>query len=127
MSEAEGESSGGDLIVLPESDEELLRECEAETFRSGGPGGQHVNKVETGVRLRHPPSGIVVTCREERSQYRNKMNCLRKLREEAARLNHRPAKRVPTRKSRAARQRTLEEKSRRSRVKQLRSKPRGDD
>src|ERR687889_631955 len=86
MSEAEGGARGGDeLIRLPESDEELLRECEAETFRSGGPGGQHVNKVETGVRLRHVPSGIVVSCREERSQHRNKMNCLRKLREEAAR------------------------------------------
>jgi protein subunit release factor B len=127
MSEAEGEALGRDFVRLPESDEELLRECEAETFRSGGPGGQHVNKVETGVRLRHLPSGMVVTCREARSQHRNKMNCLRKLREEAARLNHRPAKRVPTRRTRAAKQRTLEEKSRRSRVKQLRSKPRADD
>jgi ribosome-associated protein len=127
MSGTEAEALGRELIRLPESDEELLRECEAETFRSGGPGGQHVNKVETGVRLRHVPSGIVVTCREERSQYRNKMNCLRKLRDEAARLNHRPAKRVPTRRTRAARRRALEEKARRSRVKQLRSKPRADD
>src|SRR5919199_2527767 len=116
-----------DTITLPESDEELLRECEAETFRSGGPGGQHVNKVETGVRLRHVPSGIVVACREGRSQHRNKMNCLRKLREEAARLNHRPAKRVPTRRTRAARERTLEEKARRSQVKRLRSKPTRED
>jgi protein subunit release factor B len=127
MSEAEGGALGRDFVRLPESDEELLRECEAETFRSGGPGGQHVNKVETGVRLRHLPSGMVVTCREERSQHRNKMNCLRKLREEAARLNHRPAKRVPTRRTRAAKNRTLEEKARRSRVKSLRSKPRADD
>jgi protein subunit release factor B len=129
MSEMEGETRGGveELIRLPESDEELLRECEAETFRSGGPGGQHQNKVATGVRLRHLPTGLVATCREGRSQHRNKMNCLRKLREEAARLNHRPAKRVPTRRTRAAKERTLEEKSRRSRVKQLRSKPRADD
>jgi ribosome-associated protein len=127
MPDREGEARGDVFVRLPESDEELLRECEAETFRSGGPGGQHVNKVETGVRLRHVPSGIVVTCREERSQYRNKMNCLRKLREEAARLNHRPAKRVPTRRTRAARERTLEGKARRSRVKQMRSKPRADD
>lgn len=115
------------MIKLPESDEELLRECEVETFRSGGPGGQHVNKVETGVRLRHLPSGLVVNCREERSQHRNKMTCVRKLREQAARLNYRPPKRVPTRRTRAAKERTLEEKSRRSRVKRLRSKPPGED
>ena len=114
-------------IKLPESDEELLRECEVETFRSGGPGGQHVNKVETGVRLRHVPSGVVVNCREERSQHRNKMNCLRKLREEAARRNYRPPKRVPTRRTRAAKERTLEAKSRRSEVKRRRSKPTRDD
>ena len=115
------------MIELPESDADLLRECEVETFRSGGPGGQHVNKVETGVRLTHTPSGIVVTCREERSQYRNKKTCLQKLRDEAERLNYRAPKRVPTRRTRAARERTLEEKTRRSRVKQLRSRPRGED
>lgn len=115
------------MIRLPETDEELLRECEVETFRSGGPGGQHVNKVETGVRLRHVPSGVVVTCREERSQYRNKTSCLRRLRAEIARLNYRPPKRVPTRRTRAARERTLEEKSRRSQVKRMRSKPARED
>src|ERR1044071_9289128 len=115
------------MIILPESDEELLRECEVETFRSGGPGGQHVNKVETGVRLKHLPSGVVVNCREERSQHRNKMNCLRKLREEVARLNSRKPKRAPPRRTRAAKERTLEEKSRRSQIKRQRSKPTGDD
>ena len=115
------------MIVLPESDEELLRECEVETFRSGGPGGQHVNKVETGVRLTHAPSGVVVTCREERSQHRNKSACLKKLRERVERLNHRPAKRVPTKRTRAAEERTLEEKARRSRVKRMRTKPASDD
>jgi protein subunit release factor B len=115
------------MITLPDSDEELLRECEVETFRSGGPGGQHANKVETGVRLTHTPSGVVVTCREERSQYRNKSNCLRRLREEVARLNYRPPKRVPTRRTRAAKERTLEAKSRRSRVKRLRTKPAPED
>jgi ribosome-associated protein len=115
------------MWVLPESDEELLRECEVDTFRSGGPGGQHVNKVETGVRLRHVPSGVVVNCREERSQHRNKMNCLRKLREEVARLNYRPPKRVPTRRTRGAKERTLQAKSRRSQIKRLRGKPPADD
>ena len=117
----------GDTIKLPESDEELLRECEVETFRASGPGGQHVNTTESGVRLRHLPSGVVVTSREERSQHRNKSNCLRRLREEVARLNYRPPKRVPTRRTRAAKERTLEEKTRRAQVKKLRSKPARED
>jgi len=115
------------VIKLPESDEALLRECEVETFRSSGPGGQHVNKTESAIRLRHLPSGVVVTSQQERSQHRNKAICLRKLREKIERLNYRPPKRVPTRKSRSAKNRTLEEKSRRSRVKRLRAKPSRDE
>jgi protein subunit release factor B len=115
------------VIKLPESDADLLRECEVDTFRSSGPGGQHVNKTESAVRLRHLPSGIAVTSQEERSQYRNKAICLEKLRKKIEQLNHRPAKRVPTRKSRSAKNRTLEAKARRSQVKRLRAKPSGDD
>ncbi|MEP6911590.1 MAG: peptide chain release factor-like protein [bacterium] len=115
-----------EMIKLPESDEELLRECAVETFRSSGPGGQHVNKTESAVRLRHR-SGVVVRSQEERSQHRNKAICLRKLREKVEQLNYRPAKRVPTRVPRSAKNRTLEEKARRSRLKRLRSKPSGDE
>ena len=115
------------MIVLPESDEELLRECEVETFRASGPGGQHVNKTESAVRLRHLPTGLVVTSRESRSQHQNKAACLLKLRAEVARLNHRPAERVPTRVPRGAKNRTLEAKARRSRLKRLRSKPAADE
>jgi len=117
----------GNMIVLPESDEELLRECLVDTFRSSGPGGQHVNKTESAVRLTHLPSGLVVTAQQERSQHRNKALCLQKLRERVARLNHRPAKRVPTRVPRSAKNRTLEEKARRSQIKRLRSKPSADE
>jgi ribosome-associated protein len=115
------------VIKLPESDADLLRECEVETFRSSGPGGQHVNKTESGVRLRHLPSRIVVTSQQERSQYRNKAICLQKLRRKIEQLNHRPAKRVPTRVPRSAKNRTLEEKARRSQIKRLRAKPSPDD
>jgi peptide chain release factor 2 len=115
------------VINLPESDEELLRQCEVETFRSSGPGGQHVNKTESAVRLRHLPSGVVVTSQQERSQHRNKAICLLKLRKRIEQLNYRPAKRVPTRIPRSARTRTLEGKARRSRIKQLRTKPAPDE
>jgi ribosome-associated protein len=115
------------VIKLPESDEELLRQCEVETFRSSGPGGQHVNKTESAVRLRHRPSGVVVTSQQERSQHRNKAICLGKLRKKIEQLNYRPAKRVPTRISRGAKNRTLEEKSRRAQLKRLRTKPSPDE
>ncbi len=115
------------MILLPESDEDLLHECEVDTFRASGPGGQHVNKTETAVRLKHLPSGLVVTSRQERSQYRNKALCLRKLRAQVAQLNHRPAKRVPTRVPRSAKRHTLEAKARRGQIKRLRTKPGADD
>jgi ribosome-associated protein len=115
------------MIKLPESDEDLLRECEVETFRSSGPGGQHVNKTESAVRLRHLPSGVVVTSQQERSQHRNKALCLHKLRKKIEKLNYRPAKRVPTRVPASVKNRTLEEKARRARLKQLRSKPASDE
>jgi len=111
------------LIILPESDDELLSECEVETFRSSGPGGQHVNKTESAVRLRHSSSGVIVTSQQERSQHRNKTLCLQKLREKIERLNYRAPTRVPTRVPRSAKNRTLEEKARRSQIKRLRSKP----
>ena len=116
-----------DIIELPDSDEELLRECEVETFRSSGPGGQHVNKTESAVRLRHARSGVVVTSQQERSQHRNKQVCLDKLREKVAKLNYRQAKRVATRVPAAVKQRTLEEKARRAQLKRLRTKPSVDE
>ncbi|MFN2455003.1 MAG: peptide chain release factor-like protein [Pyrinomonadaceae bacterium] len=110
------------MIKLPESDEELLEECDVETFRAGGKGGQHVNTTESAVRLTHRLSGVVATSQQERSQHRNKIICLKNLRAKIERLNYRAPPRVPTRVPRRVIVKTLELKSKQAEKKRLRSK-----
>jgi peptide chain release factor 2 len=112
-----------DFISLPADDDALLSECETQTFRAGGKGGQHQNKVESGVRLIHRPTGIAVESREERSQYVNKLRCLKKLRLKVAALNYRPPERVPTRTPASVRLKARIRKQHRSDKKQLRRRP----
>ena len=69
-----------DVSVIPERDEVPVEaDYRIEKFHSGGKGGQNVDKVETGVRVIHIPTGIVVTSTEERSQYMNKQKAMRRM------------------------------------------------
>ena len=61
-----------------------IKHCEVETFRAGGKGGQNQNKRDTGVRVRHRPSGAVGESREQRSQLQNKRTAFRRMAESPA-------------------------------------------
>jgi protein subunit release factor A len=104
-------------------DDTLLSECRVETFRAGGPGGQHQNKTESAVRLTHLPTGITVTVRDSRSQHRNRQIALDRLRaalEERARPE---VPRIPTKTPAGQKRKRLDEKRRRAEIKRARKKP----
>jgi hypothetical protein len=63
------------------SDEQLLAQCAVDTYRASGPGGQKRNKTSSAVRIRHPPSGLIVIAEESRSQHENRARALRRLRQ----------------------------------------------
>lgn len=113
---------------LPDTNEGLLAECKVSVFRATGPGGQGVNTTDSAVRLTHEPSGIVVVGRRQRSQLRNKEECLERLRDriEAA-MAPPPPPRKPSRPTRAAKERRLAQKSARSATKAGRRRPAADD
>lgn len=112
--------------AVPEDDAALLAECEVQTFRAGGKGGQHQNTTDSGVRLIHKPTGLVATSRDRRSQLQNRKQALARLRE---RLDDHFAvdrPRVRTKVPKRERQKRLDDKKRRSERKKLRRRPPDD-
>ena len=104
-----------------ETDPQVLKkQVVVETYRSRGPGGQRKNKVETAVRLKHPPSGITVIATEHRSQAGNRRLALERLRERLIKLNRPKKRRIPTTVSLTAIEKRKEEKRLLSKKKYLR-------
>ncbi len=103
--------------------EALERDSDVEFFIASGPGGQHRNKVETGVRLTHRPSGIIVTATERRSQHANREAAFARLQSRLEALQRVELPRVPTRPTKASRVRRVNEKRLAGMRKKLRARP----
>lgn len=111
------------MSTKKEEVEAILAASTIQTFRASGKGGQHINKVETAVRLLHNPSGIVVTAQQERSQYLNKLLAAKKV---IAILHERQKKRklrIATAKSYGVKKQEEIQKKLHSQRKSNRSKP----
>ena len=97
-------------------------EIRVETFKASGPGGQHRNKRETAVRIRHLPSGISALATEHRFQGRNKVLALRRLELKVRALRAKKKKRIPTSTPRSYKENILAAKRHRAQTKRWRRK-----
>jgi protein subunit release factor B len=112
--------------LYPTDRDSLERDCDLEFFIASGPGGQHRNKVETGVRLTHRPSGISVTATERRSQHANREVAYERMAARLEELQHVTPSRKPTRPTTASRERRLEAKRRAAMQKKQRAADPGE-
>ncbi len=102
--------------------ESLERDCDLEFFVAGGPGGQHRNKVETGVRLTHRTANVTVTATERRSQSANRDAAYERMAEKLEAMQRVQKKRFATKPGKAAKERRIEGKRIQSERKQGRTK-----
>jgi ribosome-associated protein len=110
------------FAALALDDEKLCAECEMTFFIATGPGGQHRNKTESGVRLVHHSTGVVVTATERRSQLQNRGVALERLRERLKQLTFVPKTRRPTKPTRSSQRRRVEQKRAQSKKKSRRGR-----
>jgi protein subunit release factor B len=113
--------------TIPDTDDELLAQCDVDTFRASGKGGQSVNTTDSAVRITHRPSGVTVVCRRERSQLQNKRDCLKRLRRKLTELAYEAPERVATREPKRVKEAVLENKAHTSAKKRLRRPPSAED
>ncbi|XP_002977574.2 uncharacterized protein LOC9656111 [Selaginella moellendorffii] len=78
--DVESNSAATSIAYLRMSERDLVAQCKMDTFRATGPGGQHRNKTESAVRLKHLPTGLVSQASEDRSQHRNRDSAVQRLR-----------------------------------------------
>jgi protein subunit release factor B len=114
------------MTVYPIDRESLERDCDLEFFVAGGPGGQHRNKVETGVRLTHRPTGTVVTATERRSQSANREAAYERMAERLEKMQRVRKARRPTKPTAISRAKHREDKKRQSDLKKSRAKLKGE-
>lgn len=103
--------------------DQVIRDADikVEFFRSSGPGGQHKNVTDSAVRIRHLPTGIVVSATENRSQSRNREMAMERLAEALRKRNRKVKKRIPTKATKSSVEKRITEKKRVAEKKRSRS------
>lgn len=114
-------------MALPDHLRRLLRDCDVETYRASGPGGQHRNKTESAVRMTHRPSGLVRVATEHRSQLRNRELALERIWRALEARRRKPKPRLATAPTVASQARRLDVKKVIAAKKRTRRKPALED
>lgn len=109
--------------IYPTGRAALERDCDMDFFIATGPGGQNRNKVETGVRLVHRPTGVMVTATERRSQHANREAAYERMAARLEDLQRVQTPRIATKRTRASHERRLETKRHAGAIKRMRSQP----
>lgn len=114
-------------MALPDHLRRLLRDCDVETYRASGPGGQHRNKTESAVRMTHRPTGITRVATEHRSQLRNRELAIERIWRALEARRRKPKPRLATKPTKSSQIRRLDVKRETALKKSKRRKPAAED